>query len=46
MVGPETEARRAGVRLQRDGEAGGGTLVLLQDAANLPVQRRRIEPFL
>jgi len=45
MIGPETQACRAAVRLQRDGEAGGGTLVLLQDAADLPVHRRRIEPF-
>src|SRR4029079_15435058 len=42
VIGPETEACRAAVRLQRDGEAGGGTLVLLQDAADLPVHRRKV----
>ena len=42
----EAEACRAAVRLQRDGEAGGGALVLLQDAADLPVHRRRIEALL
>jgi len=41
----EPEARRAGVGLQRDGEAGGGALVSLEDAADLPVHRRRIERF-
>ena len=46
MIGPQTQACRAAVRLQRDGEAGGGTLVLLQDAADLPVHRRRIKLFL
>ena len=41
----EPEARRAGVGLQRDGEAGGGALVSLEDAADLPVRRRRIKRF-
>src|SRR6266702_5210214 len=42
----QAETSRAVVRLQRDCKAGGSTLVLLQDAADLPVHRRRIEPFL
>src|SRR5438132_4774882 len=42
----EAETSRAAIRLQRDCEAGGGTLVWLQDAADLPVDGRRIEPFL
>ena len=42
-VDVEAEARRAAVRLQCDREAGGGALVLLQDAADLPVHLRRID---
>jgi hypothetical protein len=34
------------VRLQNNGEASGSTLILLEDAADLPVQRCRIEPLL
>ena len=46
VIDAEAEARRAAVWLQRNCEAGGGTLVLLQDAADLPVHRRRVEPLL
>src|SRR3979411_20576 len=42
----KAETCRAAVRLQRDCKASGSTLVLLQDAADLPVHRRWIEPFL
>ena len=42
----EAEARRAGVGLQHDGEAGGGALALLENASDLPIHRRRIERFL
>ena len=45
VIDTEAEASRGAVRLQRDCEAGGGTLVLLQNAADLPVHLRRIEPF-
>ena len=42
----QAEAGRAAVRRQLHGEAGCGPLVLLQDAADLPVHQRRIEaPF-
>ncbi len=41
----EPKARRAGVGLQGDREAGGGSLVALEDAADLPVHSRRIERF-
>jgi len=34
------------IRLEREGEAGGVALVLLQDPADLAVHYRRIEPFL
>ena len=46
VIDAEVEACRAAVWLQRNCEAGGGTLVLLQDAADLPVHRRRVEPLL
>ena len=39
----EAKARRAGVGLQDDGEAGGGARVLLENASDLPIDRRRIE---
>jgi hypothetical protein len=42
----EPEACRTANRLQGYCEARGRTLVLLQDAANLQVDSRRIEPFL
>jgi hypothetical protein len=42
----KAEAGRAAIRLQRDREAGGGALVLLQDAADLPVHHRRIDTLL
>jgi hypothetical protein len=42
----EAQARRAGVGLQGDGEAGSGALVGLQDAADLLVHSRLIEPLL
>jgi hypothetical protein len=42
----KAETRRAAIRLQRDREAGGGSLVLLQDAADLPLHRRRIDALL
>ena len=35
----QAQACRTAVRLQRDCEAAGGALVLLEDAADLPVQR-------
>jgi hypothetical protein len=40
----EAKACLRAVRLELDFEAGGGTLVL-QDAADLPVHRRGVEPF-
>ncbi len=46
MIDAEAEARRAAVRLQDDREAGGGALVLLEDAADLSIHSRRIERFL
>ena len=42
----EADTCGAAIRLQRNDEAGGGTLVALENAADLPVQLRRIEPFL
>src|SRR5262249_28594166 len=36
----EAETGGAGIRLQRDGEAGGGPLVALERAADLPVHYR------
>src|SRR5262245_14717966 len=39
----EAEAGRASIRLQLYGEAGSGTLILLQDTADLPVHWRWIE---
>src|SRR5262249_2768936 len=39
----EAEAGRASIRLQRYGEAGSGTLILLQDTADLPGHWRWIE---
>ncbi len=42
----EAEPRWATVRLEVDGEASRGALVLLEDAADLPAHRRRIERFL
>jgi hypothetical protein len=41
----EAQPSRTAIRLQRYCEAGGGALVLLQDAADLPIHRRRIEAF-
>ena len=46
MIDAEAKARRTGVGLEGDGEAGCGALVLLEDAADLPADRRRIERFL
>src|SRR6476620_290840 len=42
----EPAACRTAIRLPRYDEAGGSTLVLLQDTADLPVHPCRIEPFL
>jgi len=46
VVDVEAEARRAAVRFESDGEARCGARVGLQDAADLPVHGRLIEPFL
>jgi hypothetical protein len=43
---PQAQVCRTAVRLQRNCEADGGALVLLEDAADLPVQRRRVETLL
>src|SRR5271154_6537150 len=42
----QAKAGGAGIGFQRNCEARGGTLVLLQDAADLPVHRRRVEALL
>ena len=44
-IDAKAKARRAGVGLKGDDEAGGGALVGLQDAADLPVDRSPIEPL-
>ena len=42
----EPETCRTAIRVKRDCEARGGTLVLLEDATYLSVYRRGIELFL
>ena len=46
VIDAEAKARRAAVRLQDDREAGGGALVLLEDASDLSIHSRRVERFL
>ena len=46
VIDAEAKARRAAVKLQDDREAGGGALVLLEDASDLSIHSRRVERFL
>ena len=46
VIDAEAKARRAALRLQDDREAGGGALVLLEDASDLSIHSRRVERFL